>query len=97
MFFSNPIGLLTICLLEWKQLGKFIPIILASLLIIIESFVMIVFRQHYIIDILSALLFAHYFFILVEIHVKHLDNKIDAFFKKSENISLTEEKMNLDI
>lgn len=97
MFFSNPIGLLMLCLLEWRFLNKRIPMLLTLVLIIIESFVMIVFREHYVIDILSGLLFGHYFFILVKNKVKKLDKKLQSFRLRARKTSLVEEKTSSDI
>ena len=65
-FYSGHCGICHIFFLEFWAVGWHVHSLFALLVLLLETFTMIVLRAHYTIDIVSGIAFAHYFFIMAE-------------------------------
>lgn len=63
-FYSGHVGVVLFCGLENKYLGNSYMMWVAFSVCLIESLVMIFLRGHYSIDLISGLIFSHYFWIV---------------------------------
>jgi len=75
-FLTGHLGLCIICLLEYRANKQFFMMTLAYLTLIFQIFLVMVLRAHYLIDILSALCFGHYFFMMAERVAHWIDFKL---------------------
>jgi hypothetical protein len=73
-FYSGHVGMPIIMGLEFKKEGKMGLFWFSIFTCFFEAFTMIVTRGHYIIDLISGIIFAHYFYILVNEYIGVLDN-----------------------
>jgi hypothetical protein len=73
-FFSGHAGLPILTMLEWRNEGKTWMMVFSIFTVVIESSMMIFARAHYIIDLLSGMIFAHYIFRTVSDYVHIIDN-----------------------
>lgn len=73
-FFSGPIGLINIVALEFKKINYHYIYFLCVFLIIFETLILLASRGNYIIDILTAILFSHYTFMISDEYTHFLDN-----------------------
>jgi hypothetical protein len=65
-FYSGHVGVMLFCGLEHKFLGNSYMMWVSFGVCLLESIVMIVLRGHYTIDLVSGIVFAHYFWIITE-------------------------------
>jgi len=89
MFYSGPIGFLMISTLEFWKINNFylfaISLSTMTLQILTRNFL----RADYIIDIFSAVVIAHYLFMLAdEVSSKYLDNVNNEWFRLSNSINI---------
>lgn len=84
-FYSGHVGMPIIAALEWKKNGFIWPFVGCILVCIIEGFTVLITRTHYSIDIFAGIIFAHYFFIMVNSYIKYLDyNRFIGMKEKRE-------------
>ena len=69
-FYACELAILITAAFEWKRLGSNIFFWIGIALYIVEGFIMISFRAHFIIDIFSPGFLGHYLFILVEYYLQ---------------------------
>lgn len=62
-FFSGHVGAMTFCALENYSVENYAMMSLAIFAMFFESFVLLVTRAHYSIDLISGVVFAHYIWI----------------------------------
>lgn len=89
-FFTNCIGLLMICLMEWRKNRNTIMAIVTLVCIIFECIIMHSLRAHYVIDLFSGIFIGHYIFIIVEVFVDYIDKTLPF---PSGEASLEKEKV----
>lgn len=75
-FFSGHVGFTTICTCENLWLGKPKWAILSLFTALMESFVMLVCRGHYTIDLISGAVFGHYCWIVSGVLSKKVDLRV---------------------
>jgi hypothetical protein len=75
-FYSGHVGVMLFCALEHRWLGNRYMMWVALFVVFMESLIMIVLRGHYSIDIISGLVFAHYYWIVSEWISLHVDKKL---------------------
>ena len=63
-FYSGHVGVMLFCALEHKALGNIYMMWVAVFVCSLEFCIMIVLRGHYSIDLISGLVFAHYYWIV---------------------------------
>jgi hypothetical protein len=73
-FFSGHVGVPIILGLEFRKMGSNIFFYFAIFTVIVEAFTMIVTRGHYIIDLITGVIVAHYIYILVNDFIGCIDN-----------------------
>lgn len=73
MFFTNCVGLLMICLMEWRANRQMIQMNITLVCIIFECFIMHSLRAHYVIDLFSGIFIGHYLFIFVDYFAEYID------------------------
>lgn len=86
-FYACELALIIVAALEFKRLGNNVFFWIGFTLYIIESFLMICFRGHFLMDVFSPGFLAHYLFIIVEFYIQkfitngHIDiEKFDSQF-----------------
>jgi hypothetical protein len=79
-FYACELAILITAAFEWKRLGSNIFFWIGIALYVVEGFIMISFRAHFIIDIFSPGFLGHYLFILVEYYLQKI--------LKNENIDI---------
>ena len=72
-FFSGHVGFPIIIALESHKLNKKYLMVFCLFTSFFEAFTMIVTRGHYIIDIITGMAMAHYFYIVVEKYFNFMD------------------------
>lgn len=95
-FFSAPIGFLTIASLEFLKIKNYYLLSLALATLILQILTRIILRGNYIIDIVAAIVLAHYLFMLFDENKDYLDKLFSL--KEDNNNSTTlydDEKENL--
>jgi hypothetical protein len=65
-FFSTTIGFLTIAIFEFGKMKQIYLMCIATFLLVIETFILLIMRGNYIIDILSAFVIAHFIFMIAD-------------------------------
>lgn len=75
-FYSGHVGVMLFCSLENKYLGNIYMMWVALGVCLLECTVMIFLRGHYSIDLISGLVFAHYFWIVSAWIAKSLDRRL---------------------
>lgn len=86
-FYSSYVGIPVICALEWRKNGVLFLMVVCLAVSCFESFTVFVTRAHYSIDIISGLVFAHYFFMLSDkVLTKYVDESWVALEKKQPDI-----------
>lgn len=75
-FFSGHIGCCILCYCEFKAHGWYKFAYFSMGTMIFQFFLMIGLRGHYAIDLISGILFAHYFWLLAERYSYLLDVKL---------------------
>lgn len=65
-FFSGHVGFPIILAQEWNRIKKYYLQIVCYLVCFLELLTMVFLRGHYSIDLISGLVFSHYFFIIME-------------------------------
>lgn len=73
-FFSGHVGLPVIAALELNKNGRNIWAIVALCGSFVEFVIMIIMRGHYIIDMITGMIIAHYIFILVDKYIYIVDD-----------------------
>jgi hypothetical protein len=73
-FFSGHVGLPILVGLECRKLNKTYFMIFSYFTCIVEGITMVLTRGHYIIDIITGMAMAHYFFIVVDNYLNFMDN-----------------------
>jgi hypothetical protein len=87
LFFSTAVGFLLIAALEFWKLDNYFLFGISIASLLLEIFTCNVLRANYIIDIVSALVLAHFIFILVdEICPKYLDNSNSEWFNLESHL-----------
>lgn len=84
-FFSGHCGMPMICHMEFKAEKKIIMSYFCLFVMFFESFIVLISRIHYTIDIFIGIFFAQYLFILID----HLCNWIAA--KRSKKVEAKED------
>ena len=79
-FYSGHVGVVLFCALEHKHLGNIYMMWVALFVCALETLIMIFFRGHYSIDLISGLVYSHYYWIISE----WLSVKIDNYLKIGE-------------
>ena len=75
-FFSGHVGLPIILAMESRKLGfKFMPYI-CWIIALIEFIILTLVRTHYIIDLITGIIVAHYIFIIIDEYILE-ENKIN--------------------
>ena len=93
-FYSSYVGVPVICALEWRKNGHLFFMVVCFAVACFESFTVFVTRVHYTIDIVSAIIFAHYFYILSDkLFAKYVDESCLALDKKP--LDITNDKLEL--
>ncbi len=72
-FFSGHVGLPIIIALECHKLNKKYLMIFCLFTCLVEGCTMVVTRGHYIIDIVTGMAMAHYFYLVVEYNLTFMD------------------------
>ena len=80
-FFSGHVGFTTITILENYTYNHTSFLLLSIFTLITESFVMIVTRGHYCIDIIAGVVFAHYIWLLSGYVAPKIDEKLVVEWK----------------
>jgi hypothetical protein len=75
-FFCAPVGFLTIACLEFCSLKRFYLFGLCLAILITQIMARIALRGNYIIDLVSAVILAHYIYMLCDENVHYIDNWI---------------------
>lgn len=73
-FFSGHVGMPILLGLEWNRNKKYYFQYVSWFICALEFFTMIVLRGHYSIDLISGIIFSHYFFLIGESYAKSIDN-----------------------
>jgi hypothetical protein len=73
-FFSGHVGLPIILGFEFRKVGCNSMFYFAIFIVFVEAFTMIVTRGHYIIDLITGVIVAHYIFILVSEYIHYVDD-----------------------
>jgi hypothetical protein len=94
LFYSGCSGFLMICALEWKKLGwkrmsTFIHGVNAYV-----SFIMLICRVHYSIDISTGIAMAHYIYLLVTQRVHSVDKLLSELFNRASKYVETKRSKN---
>lgn len=74
-FYSGHIGLPLICALEFSKNDLLAPSIICVFISLFQGIFMLFVRAHYTIDLISGLVFAHYFFLVVDKYIHYVDDK----------------------
>ena len=77
LFFSSSVGLLIITCFEFKENKQTFFFFFTIFVLVFESFLIIILRGHYIIDIFAGIFLGHYIYIIV----RHFSSTFDKFFK----------------
>lgn len=86
-FYSSYVGVPVICGLEWRKNGCLFFMVVCFAVACFESFTVFVTRVHFSIDIISGIVFAHYFYILSDtLFAKYVDESFFALEKKSTDV-----------
>ena len=72
-FYSPTIGILVLCCIEWERskLLRIPMLCLGIILVVFESFFMMILRKHYLDDIFTSLYLPHFIYILSERYADH--------------------------
>lgn len=81
LFFSSSFGLLMITCFEFKENKQTFFFFFTIFILVFETFLVIILRGHYIIDIFSGMFLGHYVFMIV----KHFSSFFDKIFKMDTN------------
>lgn len=82
-FFCIPVGFLTIAILEFWKIESYYMLASAVLTLFLQIFSRISLRGNYIIDMISAIILAHYIFMLADDYAPF----VDSWVKIDEEIS----------
>lgn len=86
-FYSSYVGVPVICGLEWRKNGCLFLMVVCFAVACFESFTVFVTRVHFSIDIISGIVFAHYFYILSDtLFAKYVDESFFALEKKPTDV-----------
>ena len=72
-FYSGHVGICMVFFLEFNKIGWHYWSYFALCTLCMQFLLMIALRSHYTVDMLSAMVFAHYFFIIAETHSYIID------------------------
>lgn len=73
-FFSGHVGFPVILALEWNRIKIYYMQVICYVICLLEFITMVFLRGHYSIDLVSGLVFSHYFFVIIEPLAKIVDN-----------------------
>jgi PAP2 superfamily C-terminal len=80
-FYSGHVGVMLFCALENKHLGNSYMMWVSVFVCVSEFFIMIVLRGHYSIDLISGLVFSHYYWIISGWLCIKVDKKLKLDYK----------------
>ena len=75
-FYSGHVGSCVIVALEAQHMGYRWLKWFALFGVVVQFVLMVALRSHYFIDLVSGILFAHYFFIMSRTYVYHIDRRL---------------------
>ena len=83
-FFSGHVGFPIIIAMECHNLGKKFMMGFCLVTCLFEAFTMTVTRGHYVIDLITGVIVAHYVYMNVEKYIHLVDNSVIGMRKKAE-------------
>jgi hypothetical protein len=88
-FISGHVGVCVIFALEYRKESYMCMVVCCLLVCLVESVVMIVTRGHYVVDIVTGIVFAHYIFIIVDNYIHIVDDSCISIKEESEEECIT--------
>jgi hypothetical protein len=88
-FYSGHVSTAVIALLEFRTNGHYLMAVFSGITLIMQVTLMVFLRGHYMIDLITGLIFGHYFFIMAEKYSYLVDVKIFKipFYKRFPNFN----------
>jgi len=90
--YSGHIGFLNICAMEWFELGYKKLSYVIWVIMCYTAFLFMLFQIHYMVDILTALFFSHYCFLIVNNHLMAIEKFGMAVFAQVQKALQTKGK-----
>lgn len=90
-FYSGHVGMPFIFSLEWYTNGFKIPFGICLFCSMVEACVVMFTRTHYFVDIISSLIFSHYFFTMTNKYIHLIDNSRIGYYGINKNEKRPEE------
>lgn len=85
-YYCGAIGLSVICAFEFLKYNYQIMMIYCYCSVLLQSSILIIIRNHYLIDIITGIIVAHYCFLISEIFINYIEGKIHENFDEEKTL-----------